>query len=101
MSGYTLTAAAERELREILLYIRDRDGADRALRVLDSFHEVFGTIAASPGIGRLRRHLTGESLRWHRVHRYLVLYDPEPRPIIVMRILHGARDLDRIFGAGE
>ena len=98
MSRYLLTETAEDELREILAFIAERDGKGRAERVLVHFLDAFENLASSPGIGHHKRHLTGDALRWWPVFRFLVLYDPEAEPLTVMRILHGARDLDRIFG---
>jgi antitoxin ParD1/3/4/toxin ParE1/3/4 len=55
------------------------------------------TLAASPGIGWQRERLTGPGIRWWRVHSYLLVYDPESKPLRVIRVLHGARDLERLF----
>lgn len=97
MSGYFLTQTAEDELREILRFIAENDGEGRALHVLERFHEAFDRLAASPGIGFRRDHLTGESVRWWPVFRYLVLYEPGEKPLTVQRILHSSRDLDRLL----
>jgi hypothetical protein len=35
------------------------------------------------------------------VFRFQVLYDPDSQPLTVLRILHGSRELDRIFGRSE
>lgn len=70
---------------------------DVADRVASDFGAAFDSLAASPGMGWRRTHLTGPDLRWWRIHSYLLIYDPSARPLRVIRILHGARDLDRIF----
>lgn len=100
MSRYLLTEIAEDELREILAFIADRDGAGRADHVLSHFFDAFETLASSPGIGHLKQRLTGDTLRWWPVFRFLVIYDPVAEPLTVMRILHGARDLDSLFSEG-
>lgn len=97
MSRYLLTQTAEEELKEILLFIAERDGMERAEHVLEHFVEAFETLASSPGIGHCKHHLTGDALRWWPVFRFLVLYDPEADPVIVLRVVHGARDLARLF----
>ena len=101
MSRYLLTETAEGELEEILDFIAERDGKERAETVLVRFLDVFENLASSPGIGHHKHDLTGEALRWWPVFRFLVLYDPEVEPLVVMRILHGARDLNRIFSEGH
>ena len=99
MAGYLLTAAAEEDLAEIVRFIAQSDGVGRASHVLEAFLEAFDTLTFTPGMGYRREHLTGATLRWWPVLRFQVLYDPETDPLTVMRIVHGARDLDRIFGA--
>ncbi len=97
MIRYLLTATAEGELGEHLRFISEGSGKTRALHVLENFEEAFERIAASPGIGYRREQLTGPELRWWPVFRFLVLYDPTSKPLTVLRVLHGARDLERIF----
>jgi len=59
-------------------------------------------LLASPGIGSGRDYdnpaLTG--MRWHSVRgfrKYLVFYIPRSDGIEVVRVLHGARDLEVLF----
>lgn len=91
---YRLTLQAETDLEGILDFIALRDGETRAESVLDSFAAAFEHLAASPLVGRVRANLTGSELRWWPVRRWLILYEPS-LPITVMRIVHGARDIDR------
>ncbi|MEM1201719.1 MAG: type II toxin-antitoxin system RelE/ParE family toxin [Acidobacteriota bacterium] len=98
MSRFLLTETAEGDLEEILAFIVERDGVGRAEHVLGHFLDAFDNLAASPRIGHRKRYLTGDALRWWPVFRFLVLYDPDASPLTVMRIVHGARDLDQIFG---
>lgn len=100
MSRYFLTATAEGELQELLLFIAEQDGRHRAEHVLAHLLEALEKLASSPGIGHRKHRLTGSSLRWWPVFGFLILYDPETEPLTVLRVLHGARDLDRIF-SGE
>ncbi|MEM7051875.1 MAG: type II toxin-antitoxin system RelE/ParE family toxin [Acidobacteriota bacterium] len=100
MKRYLLTETAEGELEEILFFIAERDGRGRAERVLVRLLDAFDHLTSSPGIGHRKRRLTGGTLRWWPVYRFLILYDPEAEPLTVMRILHSSRDLDQIF-SGE
>lgn len=97
MSRYVLTSTAEDELEEILAYIAEQAGEDRAEHVLVHFLDAFEILASSPGIGHHKRPVTGETLRWWPVFRFLVVYDPAAEPLTVLRVLHGARDLSRVF----
>ena len=98
-AGYQLTDTAQADLAEILLYVADRDGAERALRVHDKFVLAFELLATQPGSGTTRPDLTGEHVRWWFVFKWAVIYDPESTPIRILRVIHGARDLDRLLQA--
>jgi antitoxin ParD1/3/4/toxin ParE1/3/4 len=100
MSRYLLTETAEDELEEIVLFVAEESGKGRAEHVLGHFVDAFDNLASTPRIGHRKRSLTGDTLRWWPVFRFLILYDPEAEPLLVLRILHGARDLDRIFRRG-
>lgn len=39
----------------------------------------------------------GDRVRWWRVFDWVVLYDWESSPLTILRVLHGARDLDRLL----
>lgn len=100
MSGeYELTETAEDDLRGILQYITSQDGLSRAMDALAAFEAAFTAIAQSPGISFRRPHLTGNLIRWKTVFNFLVTYDPDTKPLVIMRIVHGARDLERFFSS--
>jgi plasmid stabilization system protein ParE len=97
MTGYRLTQAAERDLREILQYVAEQDGVDRALHVYDNFREAFELLASSPGAGRVREDITGVTVRWWTVFRFVIIYEAEHSPIEVLRVLHGMRDVGSLL----
>ncbi|WP_419164054.1 type II toxin-antitoxin system RelE/ParE family toxin [Candidatus Palauibacter sp.] len=96
-AGYQLSRTAEDELEEILLYVAEQSGVDRALLVHGSFVEAFEQLAEVPGSGSKRTEMTGDRVRWWRVFDWVVLYDWESSPLTILRVLHGARDLDRLL----
>ncbi len=96
-AGYVLTETAESELDDTLRFIAQRDGVERALHVLDRFETAFEPLSASPEIGNIRPELTGIDLRWWFVFKFAVIYDPNSKPITILRVLHTARHLDRFF----
>lgn len=95
--SYQLTETADGELEAILNYIAERDGLERALHVNEKFHEAFGKLAHTPGMGRTRPQLTAEHARWWPVFKFLVVYEADDAGIVILRIVHGARDLDQLF----
>jgi toxin ParE1/3/4 len=86
---------AEQDLRDIWQYIAtdNPDAADRLLNTIDSKLERY---AGQPAMGAPRDSLA-PGLRSFPIGRYLVFYRIAPDGIEVARILHGARDLGRLF----
>jgi len=98
MTGdYQLAESAESDLREILQYVAEKDGVDRALHVQARFIEAFEMLGLLPGVGSTRPELTGGLIRWWTVFRWIVLYDPATAPITILRVIHGARDMEHIL----
>jgi len=89
------TEQAELDLVEIWSYIAD-DNPDAADRLLAEIDEVCATLADAPHAGRLREDLA-TNLRSLPVGNYVVLYRPRADGIIVIRVLHGARDMPELF----
>lgn len=89
---------ARRDVVELATYI-GRDNVDAANRFLLASERTFDLLAASPEIGAVystkNKRLIG--LRVFRVNRFpnhLVFYLPRTHTIEIVRVLHGARDLD-------
>ncbi len=100
MKPYQLTPAAESDLSEILAYIRS-DSPDAARRVLARIREAMRRLADFPRIGHVREDLADSSLRFWPVYSYLIVYRPESRPLQIIRVLHGARDVRRVLERSE
>jgi toxin ParE1/3/4 len=90
-----LTDQAKDDLREIWYSIasgRDDKTADRVVtQILDKCE----SHAQFPEGGRLRAELSA-GLRSFSVRPYVVFYRPFEGTIVVLRILHGRRDLKRM-----
>jgi antitoxin ParD1/3/4/toxin ParE1/3/4 len=98
MTQWVLSPLARQDLQEILDYIASDSGSlSTADKVAGDFEAALETLVTSPDIGWRREHLTGSGVQWWRVHSYLVVYDPASKPLRVIRILHGARDLEPFF----
>ena len=54
------------------------------------------TLAAKKDVGHTRWELGDDSLRVVSIYRFLVIYDPTRRPLEILRVVHGARDLTRL-----
>ena len=99
MGRYLLTDLAKSDIRQIVDYIRQRS-PDSAKRVRRELREEMRKLADFPGMGHLREDVTDEPLRFWSLYSYLIVYRPDPRPLQVVRVLHGARDLSRQFKKG-
>ena len=89
------TPAAEDDLWEILLYIA-RDNEDAAFRLIDTIDEKFQLLAQFPNAGPARPELL-RNVRSFPVASYLIFYVPVEDGIEVLRVVHGARNLRRLF----
>jgi plasmid stabilization system protein ParE len=54
-------------------------------------------LAGVPGGGHWRKDLTDEPVKFFSVYSYLIVYRPETKPLQVVAILHGHRDLERVL----
>lgn len=86
---------AKADLAELWDYIAD-DSEARADEFVETLDRKFRTLAERPHIGRARDELATD-LRSFPVGRYVLFYRPIPDGIEIVRVLHGARDVDAIF----
>ena len=95
MKKYALSAPARADLDGIREYLAPAPPPIQA-RILSAFRDTFRELAEFPGIGRLEPELTVKSatpVRSLRVFAYRIFYYPERNPVIILAILHGARDI--------
>ena len=98
MARVTRRPLAEADVFEIWDYIAD-DSMEAADRWVDQLDEKFHLIATQPMMGRARDELE-PGLRSFPFGRYIIFYVPTSSGIDVVRVLHGARDIDAVFGEG-
>src|SRR3954470_7323537 len=99
MMGYRFTPQAADDLFEIWSYIAS-DNLDTANRVEDAILAACAFLTDSPLAGRARDDLTSLPLRFWLLQpyrNYWIVYDPNSKPLQIIRILHGARSVSSIF----
>ena len=96
MSGFNLSDEARQDLFDIWKYIA-LDSLDAADKVREDFYEAIHLLVERPAIGHIREDLADTSLRFWRVHSYLIVYRPDPQPLEIVRILSGYRDMSRLL----
>ncbi|HEX4792581.1 MAG TPA: type II toxin-antitoxin system RelE/ParE family toxin [Humisphaera sp.] len=86
---------AVREAAEIWHYIA-QDNSPAADRLIDDIEHALRFLAEYPRAGKERSDLA-RSLRTYPVGNYLLFYRPMKDGIQLAHIIHGARDLRRLF----
>lgn len=89
------TTQAQLDLVEIGLFVARQDAA-AANRLLDQIDQQCRQLAGFPELGRKREELAPD-LRSIPVGNYVIFYRATRDSIQVIRILHGARDIPRLF----
>ena len=93
---FVLTPEARNDLREILLDIAE-DSPDAAERLRSEFYEKLQSLGRSPGIGHYHEELLSRKYRFWNFYSYVVAYVWETKPVQVISVVHGARDLAVFF----
>jgi antitoxin ParD1/3/4/toxin ParE1/3/4 len=98
-SIYQLTPRALDNLDEIWNYIA-QDKVSAANRVESAILSACYSLARHPLIGTKRIEITTKPVRFWNVPRYpkfIIVYRPETRPLQIVTIVHGMRDLKRLM----
>ncbi|MEC4819600.1 MAG: type II toxin-antitoxin system RelE/ParE family toxin [Scytonema sp. PMC 1069.18] len=95
MSQVIRTPKAKNDLKEIWNYIADYS-EERADSLLKMLGEKMQTLAQFPLMGKERAEIL-EGLRSFPVNNYIIFYRPIDNGIEVIRVLHGARDIESLF----
>ena len=101
MTDIIISPEAKIDLTDCYEYLA-QNYPNSALRFFDAARTTFAELARYPESG-VRCGLSSQpKLRKWRVKgfsKYLILYLPQENAIEIVRILHGAQDLDRILNA--
>lgn len=98
MAAALLSPRARRDLLSAVSWIaKDNQVAAQGLR-----HAVVGAaerIGTHPQIGTLRLELADEPIRFLVLtgYPYVIVYDADQTPPLILRVLHGARDLPSVL----
>lgn len=97
--AHRLSPRAEADLDEIWLYVaRESGSVETANRLIDVITERFCTLAGFPWIGRSRDEDLGQGYRSFAVGEYVIIYCVEREDVLILRVVHGRRQLDSLFG---
>lgn len=97
MAKVFTTPRCNSDLFEIWSYIK-KDNIAAADRVIALLNQELQILAKSPEMGRIRNALA-LGLRSFPVEPYVIFYRAIKEGIAVVRVIHGSRDIDNIFGS--
>ena len=99
MVRLTFAPTAVADLEAIAAYIA-ADSPRAAAALITRLKEKATKLAETPGIGRPREDLL-PGIHSFAVSSYVIFYRTGSTGIEIVRVLHGRRDLDSLFGQGE
>lgn len=98
MSRFVVTAEAKADLKQIRDFIA-QDDAVAAKRQLTRLRQAFARLSRYPRLGHGREDvLTSSPVLFLPVGSYEVVYCPDTKPVTIIRVLHGGRDLAALLG---
>ena len=93
---YSVSAEAQNDLFEIWRRIAG-DSVTLANRIEGEFYVLFASLGRMPGQGHSRRELTSRPVLFFPLYSFLVVYEPHVRPVRIMAVVRGKRDLKKIL----
>jgi toxin ParE1/3/4 len=94
---FVLAPEAALDLIQIWRYIKKQSNVRIADRVESAIRDKIIFLAVNPGAGHWRKDLTAESVKFFPVYSYLIVYRPDTKPLHVVGILHGRRDMEQVL----
>jgi toxin ParE1/3/4 len=96
MRTVRVAAAAEEDLREIWAYLAEHN-PNAAGKLIKEITGKFALLRDHPHMGREQNKLL-VNLRSFVVRGYFIFYQPFDDGVEILRVLHGSRDIEGIFG---
>jgi len=94
---YVLAPEAALDLVRIWRYIKRKASLEIADRVESVIRERIAFLERTTGSGHWRKDLTDEPVKFFSAYSYLIVYRPETKPLQVVAILHGHREVEQLL----
>ena len=92
--AHRLAPQAVEDLDNIWFYVATESGSiEAANRLIDSLTRRFVLLAQHPYLGRVRDEDFGSGSRSFAVGEYVVIYRVHRPSVLILRVVHGRRDL--------
>jgi toxin ParE1/3/4 len=98
--NYRISRQADADIGQICDRIAEGN-PDAADRLDDRIHEAIQRLARFPGVGHKRPDVSDKRYLFWAVGNYVIAYRIEAEEIVVVRVLHGARDFRKLFPPRE
>ena len=97
--AHRVAPRAEADLDDIWYYVAKESGSiEIANRLLDTITDHFFVLARFAYIGRSREEDFGPGYRSVAVGEYVIVYSVENEDVLILRVVHGRRQLEVLFG---
>jgi plasmid stabilization system protein ParE len=95
-NSFVLTDLAQEDLDEIIDFIA-MDNPTSARAVLNKFYDAFAILADNSQIGHIKDKVQPRKFKFWSVYSYQIIYNPESKPLEILRILSGYRDIESLL----
>lgn len=96
MPRFTVSKAAQADIRNIARYTQDTWGRDQRRRYLDGLNDKFEMLAERPEMAAERRDFR-PPVRIHHYEKHLIIYAISDSGILIVRVLHQSQDVPAIL----
>ena len=94
--NYRISKRADRDIEAICDYIA-RDNVTAADKLDQRLHEQIKRLSDTPALGHQRADVPDPRYRFWVVGNYVIAYRMQRSTLIVVRVVHGARDFRKLF----
>ncbi len=96
--AHRLAPQAAADLDDIWYYVAKESGSiEIADHLIDAITGRFFLLASHPYLGRVRDDDFGMGSRSFAVGEYVIVYCVEDDAVLILRVVHGRRDLETLF----
>jgi plasmid stabilization system protein ParE len=101
VTSFRLSLLAEADLAEILDYVAETGSLQRTEGIHRDLLAAARQLAEMPGIGHAREDLTSQPVLFWAVHSFLIVYRPETKPLEILRVISGWRNVSEVLDGDE
>jgi plasmid stabilization system protein ParE len=94
--NYRISRRADADIESICDYIAQHN-LDAADHLDEQIHQAIQFLAKFPGLGHTRPDVQDKRYLFRAVGKYLIAYRLEKKELVVVRVIHGARDFRKLF----